>query len=49
MNRLLFHITSPQEWQKAQAEGMYRPESLEREGFITFPHVTTYPFYPEWC
>jgi uncharacterized protein (DUF952 family) len=36
MNRLLFHITSPQEWQKAQAEGMYRPESLEREGFIHF-------------
>lgn len=36
MSHLLFHLVSPQDWQQAQAAGIYRPTSLETEGFIHF-------------
>ncbi|HEY9662544.1 MAG TPA: DUF952 domain-containing protein, partial [Allocoleopsis sp.] len=31
---LIFHITPHQQWETAQAEGVYRCESLGTEGFI---------------
>ncbi|MEJ5241621.1 MAG: DUF952 domain-containing protein [Anaerolineales bacterium] len=34
MSHLLFHLVSPQDWQRAQAAGIYRAASLEKEGFI---------------
>ncbi|MGH2543247.1 MAG: DUF952 domain-containing protein, partial [Ardenticatenaceae bacterium] len=34
MNEPILHITTPAEWQAAQAEGVYRPPSLAEEGFI---------------
>jgi uncharacterized protein (DUF952 family) len=30
----IFHITQRQAWHAAQAQGLYRCESLDREGFI---------------
>ncbi len=36
MSQLLFHLVSPQEWREAQEKGVYRPASLEEEGFIHF-------------
>ena len=36
----VFHIASEQDWQAAQRTGLYRHESLEREGFI---HCSTRP------
>lgn len=30
----IFHITSRQDWDKAKLEGVYRADSLEKEGFI---------------
>lgn len=35
----IYHILSQQDWVKAQKEGSYAPESLQREGFIHFSHV----------
>lgn len=32
--QLLLHITTPAEWEAAQATGIYRPPSLDSEGFI---------------
>jgi uncharacterized protein (DUF952 family) len=32
----IFHITTRQEWEKAQREGAYRPASLDDAGFIHF-------------
>jgi uncharacterized protein (DUF952 family) len=32
----IVHICSEEDWQSAQAVGVYRPESLENEGFIHF-------------
>jgi len=31
---MILHICSRQDWEKAQAEGEYRPASLDAEGFI---------------
>jgi uncharacterized protein (DUF952 family) len=31
---MILHICTRQDWEKAQAEGEYRPASLETEGFI---------------
>jgi uncharacterized protein (DUF952 family) len=31
---IIYHITSKQAWQGAQAAGEYRADSLEKEGFI---------------
>jgi len=31
---MIFHIASAADWEKAQREGSYRPESLAGEGFI---------------
>ncbi|TNE46771.1 MAG: DUF952 domain-containing protein [Deltaproteobacteria bacterium] len=31
---LLLHITTPQAWEEAQAQGEYKAPSLESEGFI---------------
>jgi uncharacterized protein (DUF952 family) len=30
----IFHLITPQRWEKALIEGHYRPESLQKEGFI---------------
>ncbi len=30
----IFHITTREDWNRAQAEGVYRAESLATEGFI---------------
>jgi uncharacterized protein (DUF952 family) len=35
---LLFHITTRLEWEAAKAAGVYRPASLETEGFIHLSH-----------
>jgi len=35
---LIFHLTTPEQWQQAQAVGIYRVDSLESEGFI---HAST--------
>jgi uncharacterized protein (DUF952 family) len=32
----IVHLCPRQAWEKAEAEGVYQPESLEREGFIHF-------------
>lgn len=32
--RYVYHITTRSSWHSAQAEGVYRAESLERQGFI---------------
>jgi uncharacterized protein (DUF952 family) len=36
----IYHIADPERWKEAAAEGMYAPESLERERFIhcSFAH-----------
>jgi uncharacterized protein (DUF952 family) len=34
----IFHITTEEQWQKAQQQGFYTTESLEKEGFI---HAST--------
>ncbi len=34
----IFHITTQEQWQKAQQKGFYTTESLEKEGFI---HAST--------
>lgn len=34
----LFHLLGRQDWIDARAAGVYRPPSLEREGFIHFSH-----------
>jgi hypothetical protein len=34
----IFHITTEEQWQKAQERGFYTTESLEKEGFI---HAST--------
>ena len=31
---IIFHITRPLEWERAEAEGVYRSESFSTEGFI---------------
>ncbi|GAB4438690.1 MAG: DUF952 domain-containing protein [Cyanobacteria bacterium J069] len=31
---LIFHITTPHQWQQAQALGEYRADSLDSEGFM---------------
>jgi len=31
---MIVHITPRADWQRARSEGVYRAESLEREGFI---------------
>lgn len=33
---MIYHISSPQAWQQAQQQGLYRDPSLESEGFIHF-------------
>lgn len=35
----IFHMLPKRDWQEAQAEGIYRPKSLENEGFIHFSHT----------
>jgi uncharacterized protein (DUF952 family) len=35
---LIYHLTTPESWQQAQAIGEYRAESLAHEGFI---HAST--------
>jgi uncharacterized protein (DUF952 family) len=35
---LIFHLTTPEQWQQAQEVGIYRVDSLESEGFI---HAST--------
>lgn len=39
MNRYLLHITTPQEWEAAQAHSYYEAPSLQSEGFI---HCSTF-------
>lgn len=34
MSERLFHILRPEDWERAQSVGEYRPPSLEQEGFI---------------
>jgi glutathione S-transferase len=34
MSQWLFHITPLADWQQARRAGLYRPASLEHEGFI---------------
>lgn len=31
---ILFHVTTQEDWKQNQKGGLYRPESLEEEGFI---------------
>ncbi len=31
---MIFHITTPEDWQKAQQNKVYKCDSLEKEGFI---------------
>lgn len=31
---MLYHLTTPDEWSRAQAEGQVAPASLAREGFV---------------
>jgi|YNPNPStandDraft_1061719.scaffolds.fasta_scaffold11282_4 uncharacterized protein (DUF952 family) len=33
---ILFHILTASDWESAREAGVYRPESLNREGFIHF-------------
>lgn len=40
---MLFHITPSADWERAQADGAYRPASLETEGFI---HLSTDAQWP---
>jgi uncharacterized protein (DUF952 family) len=35
----IFHLVTPERWEKALVEGAYRPESLKTEGFI---HCSTW-------
>jgi uncharacterized protein (DUF952 family) len=35
----IFHLVTPERWQKALIEGRYRPDSLKTEGFI---HCSTW-------
>lgn len=32
----IYHLVTPERWQKALQEGLYKPESLKTEGFIHF-------------
>ena len=34
MPELIYHITSAEQWQRAQTSGAYRGDTLETEGFI---------------
>lgn len=38
MTRLIFHLTTPAQWQQAQRAGSYQADSLKTEGFI---HAST--------
>lgn len=40
----IFHITTQEQWQKAQQQGFYTTESLEKEGFI---HASTTEQVPQ--
>ena len=31
---MIYHIVGEEEWEKARRDGVYRPESLEEDGFI---------------
>ncbi|MEM8777443.1 MAG: DUF952 domain-containing protein [Cyanobacteria bacterium P01_G01_bin.49] len=51
---IIFHLTTAEDWQKAEKLGKYKAPSLEREGFIhcsTKPQVTIIAntFYSEYC
>jgi len=35
----IYHIISCQDWENAQKEGVYAPESLKTDGFIHFSHA----------
>ncbi|HEU5117587.1 MAG TPA: DUF952 domain-containing protein [Isosphaeraceae bacterium] len=43
----ILHITTPEKWEQAVANGEYRVESLETEGFIHFSTLKQLPWVAE--
>ncbi len=43
----ILHITTPEKWEHAVAQGEYRVESLETEGFIHFSTSKQLPWVAE--
>lgn len=37
---LIYHLISQSAWEMAQAQGVYAPDSLSREGFIHFSQLS---------